>query len=397
MPQTSAATKNETFAAGETVVFDDPRAEAARQMTICNACRYCEGLCAVFPVMHLRNAFTEGDVNYLANLCHNCGACYHDCQFSPPHEFAVNIPRTLAQVRADTYRHYAWPAAFGKAFRSNGALVTTVTTLATTAFFIGAFLLQDPSVIFAAHTGPGAFYQVMPHNAMVWLFGPVFLFSLFAMFMGFLRFWREAGDGSAAAQDPRSMWQAFKDACSLRYLDGGGPGCMNEDDKPTDRRKIYHHFTFYGFLLCFAATSVGTIYHYGFGWIAPYGYFSLPVILGTLGGLGLVIGPLGLIYEKRKRDARAHDDSQIGMEQSFLWLLFLVSVTGLVLLAFRETAAMGVLLMLHLGVVMGFFLIMPYSKFVHFVYRIAALMLFAWEKRRGVPAKTEGARVSSVG
>ena len=38
--------------------------------------------------------------HYLANLCHNCGACLHACQYAPPHEFAVNVPRAMAQVRA---------------------------------------------------------------------------------------------------------------------------------------------------------------------------------------------------------------------------------------------------------------------------------------------------------
>src|SRR4051794_11934365 len=69
--------------------------EADRLMTVCNSCRYCEGLCAVFPAMEMRRAFSDGDLNYLANLCHACGACYTDCQFSPPHEFNVNVPRRL--------------------------------------------------------------------------------------------------------------------------------------------------------------------------------------------------------------------------------------------------------------------------------------------------------------
>ena len=72
--------------------------EAERLMTICNACRYCEGLCAVFPAMEMRRTFAAADLNYLANLCHQCGACYPDCQYSPPHEFAVNVPAALAQA-----------------------------------------------------------------------------------------------------------------------------------------------------------------------------------------------------------------------------------------------------------------------------------------------------------
>ena len=64
--------------------------EAGRLMTVCNSCRYCEGLCAVFRDGNAPD-LTSGDLNYLANLCHNCSACYYDCQFSPPHEFDVNV------------------------------------------------------------------------------------------------------------------------------------------------------------------------------------------------------------------------------------------------------------------------------------------------------------------
>ena len=92
--------------------------EADRLMTVCNSCRYCEGLCAVFPAMEMRRAFSDGDLNYLANLCHSCGACYTDCQFSPPHEFNVNVPKTLAVARADSYAAYAWPRALSGAVRA---------------------------------------------------------------------------------------------------------------------------------------------------------------------------------------------------------------------------------------------------------------------------------------
>src|SRR5712672_674876 len=95
-------------------------AEADRLMTVCNSCRYCEGLCAVFPAMEMRRAFPSGDLNYLANLCHGCGACYYDCQFSPPHEFNVNVPQNFARVRAESYEAYVWPAAFSGLFRKNG-------------------------------------------------------------------------------------------------------------------------------------------------------------------------------------------------------------------------------------------------------------------------------------
>ena len=48
---------------------------ARREVEICNACRYCEGFCAVFPALELRREFSAGDLSYLANLCHNCRGC----------------------------------------------------------------------------------------------------------------------------------------------------------------------------------------------------------------------------------------------------------------------------------------------------------------------------------
>jgi citrate/tricarballylate utilization protein len=171
----------------------------------------------------------------------------------------------------------------------------------------------------------------------------------------------------------------MKDAGQLRYLDGGGVGCFNDDEKPTDRRKIYHHFTFYGFALCFAATCVATLYHYLIAREAPYPWWDLPVVLGTLGGIGLLIGPAGLLAEKWKRDPALVDTERNGMDVAFIAMLFMTSITGMVLLLLRDTGWMGALLALHLGVVFSLFLTMPYGKFVHGIYRYVALVRYAKE------------------
>lgn len=152
---------------------------------------------------------------------------------------------------------------------------------------------------------------------------------------------------------------------------------------------MFHHFTFYGFMLCFAATSVGTIYHYLLDRPAPYALTELPVILGTLGGIGLVIGPTGLLWLNFRRDAQHLEPGQVPMDRGFAALLLATSVSGLALLAWRDTGAMATLLAVHLGIVMAFFLTMPYGKFVHGAYRVAALLKWSFEKRRpdapGIP------------
>jgi citrate/tricarballylate utilization protein len=75
------------------------------------------------------------------------------------------------------------------------------------------------------------------------------------------------------------------------------------------------------------------------------------------------------------------DEVRFGMDVAFIAMLFLTSLTGLLLLVFRATPAMGVLLAVHLGVVFSLFITMPYSKFVHGLYRFAALVRYARERR----------------
>jgi citrate/tricarballylate utilization protein len=70
------------------------------------------------------------------------------------------------------------------------------------------------------------------------------------------------------------------------------------------------------------------------------------------------------------------------MDRGFLALLFLSSLSGMALLAWRDSGAMTLLLALHLGVVMAIFLTLPYGKFAHGVYRAAALLKWAVEKRQ---------------
>jgi citrate/tricarballylate utilization protein len=358
--------------------------EAQRVLAICNACRYCEGYCAVFPALERRLAFDEADVHYLANLCHNCGSCLYACQYAPPHEFQLNFPRVLAQVRKVTYRKYAWPAFLGAAFERN-ALIAAIATVAGIALLF-MLMAGDSSRLFAAYSdAQGAFYALMPHGVMAGLFGVVFLFVLASLAMSFARFWSDTGERVAEFVAPPALSSATWDAAGLRYLDGGGDGCTYPDEKPSFARRRFHHFTFYGFMLCFAATAVGTIYHYVFGIHAPYPFWSLPVILGSLGGLGLIVGPVGLLWLRHVRDPDLGDRTQTGMDVAFIALLLLTSVTGLALLALRETRGMGVALAIHLGAVLALFVTLPYGKFVHALYRFAALVRFHIERRRPLP------------
>jgi citrate/tricarballylate utilization protein len=355
----------------------DNEAEVSRVMQICNACRYCEGFCAVFPAMTRRLEFGKADVNYLANLCHNCGACYHACQYAPPHEFALNVPQAMAKVRRDTYAEYAWPPALGALYKRNGLTVALALAAGLALFLVLAVMLNG--ALFHEPLA-GNFYAIFPHNLMAGMFGVVFLFAILAFAIGVTRFWHQESPGQASTP---AVAETTRNALALTYLGGGhGEGCNESDDKFTLARRRFHHFTFYGFMLCFAATSVATLYHYLLGWHAPYALTSLPVVLGTLGGIGLLIGPAGLLWLNLHRHPNQGDPEQRPMDRGFIALLLLTSATGLALLAWRDTGAMALLLAVHLGVVMALFATLPYGKFAHAVYRVAALLKWNIEKRQ---------------
>lgn len=127
---------------GSAAVLGSTEREVARQLQICNACRYCEGFCAVFPAMTRRLEFGKADVHYLSNLCHNCGACQHACQYASPHEFAVNLPHAMAQVRLKTYADFAWPATLGALYQRNGLALSLALAASLVQFLLLALVLN---------------------------------------------------------------------------------------------------------------------------------------------------------------------------------------------------------------------------------------------------------------
>ena len=356
--------------------------DGERQMMICNACRYCEGYCAVFPAMEQRRTFTKADLVYLANLCFDCRDCYYACQYAPPHEFGVNIPKLMAELRTDTYREYSWPAILSGLLKRNGLGVSLITGGATLLILILVLLFMGYDVLTATHLGEGSFYRVVPYVAMT--IPPVIfaLYGLVVFTIGARRFWRETGGGVSDVINLIALWRATRDAFGLAYMKGGGAGCNYPDETFSHSRRLLHHMVFYGFLLDLAATSVAAFYDHCLGWQAPYPLLSWPVALGTLGGIGLLIGPAGMLYLKWRSDRDPADRNMMTMDVAFLMLLFLTSLTGMLLLIFRDTSAMGTLLVVHLGMVGGFFITAPYGKFAHVVYRYAALIRYSMEQQR---------------
>jgi citrate/tricarballylate utilization protein len=210
----------------------------------------------------------------------------------------------------------------------------------------------------------------------------IVLYALAVLSAGARQFWRETGGGLSEAIDPRALWRATQDAFGLAYMKGGGAGCNYPDASFSEARRWLHHLVFYGFLFALASTTIAALYHHFLEWEAPYPLLSWPVVLGTVGGIAMVVGTTGLLYLKWRSDRTPAAETMLNMDVAFLVLLLLTSLTGLLLLALRETAIMGILLVIHLGMVAGLFITAPYGKFAHVIYRYAALVRYTIEQRR---------------
>ena len=335
------------MSAGDAAFDAGALTEGARIMTICNACRYCEGYCAVFPAMERRLTFGRADLEFLANLCHDCGDCLPACQYAPPHEFAVDVPRVLKEIRGSTYRRYAWPRAAGVAFLGSGPFAVRASALGVLAFALGAFVFGSIS-----------------KAAMIAVFLAAAAYVGAVLAAGIANAWRSTGGGTLGWNDMPALAAALYDALRLKNLEGGGEGCA------PNARRYFHHLAFYGFTACFAATVVAAIYDNLLGWPPPYPLLSAPVVLGTVGGITLIAGCAGLLKS--------------ATDSAFIVMLLLVAGTGLLLLGLRNMPVMPALLALHLGVVLGLFVTMPYGKFVHGFYRATALARDALEKKQVV-------------
>ncbi len=358
-----------------------PLAEAQRQFLICSSCRYCEGYCATFPAIEGRTSFTAADVDYIANLCHDCRACHQACMYTPPHEFAVDIPTLLSKARLQTYRERTIPEAAKSLYGgANGVLAFLIALAALAALFAAIAVTGRWDLLSQADDAPGAFYKIVP---FLWMLVPALVLSAWAVFVFFAGARRLVVDVAPDARATLGDWLgALKDGVELIYMKGGGGGCYYpEAGSPSNTRRVLHLVLVVGVILAFAATIVAAIMQDLFEQLPPYPVFSGPVLLGIAGGVLILIGSLGLLALKAKPGATALEDkSMVRLDEIFLWLLAIVGATGLLLLVSRATAFMGPLLVIHLAAIAALFVTAPYGKFMHVPLRVASLLVFRLEE-----------------
>jgi citrate/tricarballylate utilization protein len=351
--------------------------EASRQLTICNSCRYCEGLCAVYPALERRNLLDAGDVSQLANLCHDCRACFSACMYTEPHEFALNIPVVLASVRTLDYGRYVWPYRAPRLLRGwpgvfSGAVLTSVIVLVAAVAHVGF------GGLIASNKSP---YALIPYPVLLVGFLLPLLYSLAVLADAGRRFWTSTG---APRANLRAVARAVQYAATLRYLRGGGSECYYpDDDVPSPGRRVLHSLVAYGFGVCIVSTISAAIMQDLFGLQPPYPVLSVPVISGVIGGIGLVTGSAGLLLLKMRSSQVTSVAAMTVKDYGLLVALTFLGVSGLATLLVRDTSAFGIVLLIHLSAVMLSFASAPYSKFSHLIYRFLAIVRDNLEIQRG--------------
>lgn len=346
--------------------------EATRQLGICNSCRYCEGYCSTFKALTRYRSFNESTVSHLANLCHNCRGCYYACQYTEPHEFALNIPALLANVRAQNWEQHIRPRKISQTMQRRVWPYVLLTIV---------FILLFSGIAEQPWASAAPFYASLSHNVLVLIFLPLFILPFVSLAAGLRSYWKSTGGTRLHFADIKA---GLHSAASLKNLSGGqGQGCNYEKaERYTSLRRWAHHATMYGFLLCFLSTSTATLYHYLLDLPAPYTLFSLPKLFGVIGGVLLSGGCAALWYLKINSDRTLGSAVRTRAEYVFIGLLFLVSTTGLLLYWSKGTAYAGGWLIIHLALVATFFIAIPYSKMAHGFFRLAALFREAQLQRQ---------------
>lgn len=356
--------------------------EARRVLSLCNICGYCTGYCEAFRSARRCKHLTDEDLYYLAVLCHNCRDCYYSCQYAPPHAFDINVPALLARVRGRAYRRYMFPAWFrGRDDRAVPAVGTLLAVFLAIAVPLIVLLRVPSEVLFAGHTGAGSFYKIIPWEDMIIAGAVTFGLGLLSLSISAVRFWWAISKKASIFDGLVVFPKVLREALSLRQMTGGGIGCADRDDVPSDIKRRLHQVLVTGVALCFLATVTASFYHHVYAIEAPYSFASLPVLSGTIGGLMILAASAGLVWRKFGIDPAPTASETLSEDNTFLGLLSGVALSGLALLAFRETGLMGLLLAIHIGAVMGLFLTLSMSKFRHVPFRLVALTRAALERK----------------
>jgi len=262
-----------------------------------------------------------------------------------------------------------------------------------------AITLRDPIAStfgLATHHGEGMQYaNLFPHWLLIGFFSSFLGLAVLLAGMGALRFWKAMKDADSAAGQSKnakslgaSLFAIVKDIFTHQRF-GRCTTLLS--------RRQAHLTAFYGFLALFLVSGWAVIVLYVINPLAetplpyPFPFLDPAKLVANVGALALVIGCVIAIRDRLK------DDSKVGkstdFDWMFLWLLFLVGITGILTEALRYAQAQTpgyIIYFIHLILAFMLLIYLPYSKFAHLVYRTVALV-YAEHAGRGVGNQSEQA------
>jgi len=332
--------------------------EAIRQYTICNACRYCEGYCPVWPTLSSMVDVKENDVVYMANLCLDHRDCYYACPYVPEvHEFKINIPEINKQLRYSTYSKLN-PFAGRK--------------------YVYAALLIPLAIMwllyFPKKYGSLSFYNLVPKYTII-ISGILVLVYMLAV-LGYALVKYRNMIGSMYTPKLNKIFETLLDLLKHSWFSD----MHYPSEKESNIRIAYHLLIFYGFLLDFVSTLLGMLYEDILHISSPFPIQNPTVITGLAGGIFLIIGTTIALYARIFSYRKQKFVKGTSIDLYLTLTLMIVAVTGILVLVLRLNgmiSSMYLMLLVHYSSIYLLFVLAPLSStFMHAIIRPYSLWIY---------------------
>ena len=338
--------------------------KASPELKECMQCGNCSAVCTLspenrpFPRKEMIWASWGLSDKLMASpdiwLCHQCGDCSAYCPRG------VKPADVLSKIRQNTYRYYARPKILGKILDNPlllpVAVAIPVVIIAAIIFAAGTFHIPEGTVNYSAF---------FPHKWLNISFTAITLTVIAFTITGLLDFLKNLKNHFPGNPEKNSV---FKSLLSLRkeiMFHSNFSKCGTQKS-----RKTAHLMVFYGFILLLLVTLYAIIAVITGDY--PLSFLSPAKITGNIAAVLLTCGLAIMIFN------RLTDKINYGKSTYTDWL-FLVSLLLLTLSGvFVEVARFQNwhwayhIYFAHLVLVWFIVIYTPYTKFGHFIYRIAA-------------------------
>ena len=305
--------------------------------------------------------FSNSNIQQLSNLCHDCRECFTVCPFTEPHEFNLNIPKLLTEVRYKSYEDNIKPEFMKKLFNKQHTLWGI--TLATTLIFSIAIVFINLGYNMFKPITLSNMGRIIPNFEF-----KLFSFLLYAyviimwFYEGYSYFHGISVDNNKTARS--GILKAIYDALSHKYFKGGGAGCTYPDDGSSLYRLLFHPMVFFGFII-----DLITILFYSDFNIILIAIYIAGAILMFVGSTALLVGK----YMSRNNKSGMKPDM---FGYNFTVALLITGLTGILFLFLSGTLLFPIIFALHIAFISCILLLAPYSKFLHPVFRFLSLVKY---------------------